>query len=154
MTDATPKTLSPAVVTEDQQRRRAALVERIGTIADLTCQTPLAGDLGDGAYDLLRQAAAQISSDGLRLASLASPERPVERGQGSSRCPVCYDDKPHTHNAVEAVEMRGLEFPATVEAWTRYWGRTLDAALINELDFLFKKTRRAILSELSGRSGV
>lgn len=62
----------------------------------------------------------------------------------SSRCPVCFDDKPHTHNAVEAVEMRGLEFPATNEAWARYWGRTLDAALINELDFLFKKARRAL----------
>lgn len=84
------------------------------------------------------------------LAALSATLSPQAGGgealAASSRCPVCYDDKPHTHNAVEAVEMRGLDFPATVEAWTRYWGRTLDAALINELDFLFKKARRAFAS--------
>lgn len=69
-----------------------------------------------------------------------------EAPAASPQCPVCYDDKPHTHNAVEAVEMRGLEFPATNEAWTRYSGRILDAGLINELDFLFKKARRASAS--------
>jgi hypothetical protein len=36
-------------------------------IADLACATPLQGDLGDVAYDLLRQAAAQIASDAKRL---------------------------------------------------------------------------------------
>ena len=51
-----------------QQDRRKALIERLGTVADLACATPFPGDLGDVAYDLLRQAAAQISSDRLRFA--------------------------------------------------------------------------------------
>lgn len=50
-----------------QARRRKALIERLGTFADLLCQEPLQGEHGDMAYDLLRQAAAQISSDQLRL---------------------------------------------------------------------------------------
>jgi len=49
-------------------KRSLALIERLGTVADLACSKPLAGELGDVAYDLLRQAAAQISSDRLRLA--------------------------------------------------------------------------------------
>lgn len=56
-----------------QERRRLALIERIGTIADLADSKPLLGELGDIAYDLLRQAAAQISSDRLHIARLASP---------------------------------------------------------------------------------
>jgi len=58
---------------EAQDARRSALVERLGTIADLACATPLPGDLGDVAYDLLRQAAAQISSDRLHIARLTTP---------------------------------------------------------------------------------
>lgn len=56
-----------------QDKRRMALIERIGTIADMTAEKPLQGELGDIAYDLLRQAAAQISSDRKRLASLPAP---------------------------------------------------------------------------------
>lgn len=52
-----------------QEARRSALVERIGAFADLLCSDPLPGVNGDVAYDLLRQAAAQISSDRLRLTS-------------------------------------------------------------------------------------
>lgn len=56
----------------EQQKRRAALVERLGMVADLACQTPSPGDLGDVAYDLLREAAAQIASDRLRFERLAA----------------------------------------------------------------------------------
>ena len=49
--------------TDTLARRRAALINRIGTIADLAASKPLEGELGDIAYDLLRQAAAQMSSD-------------------------------------------------------------------------------------------
>lgn len=57
---------------EDQDRRRTALVERLGTVADLACAAPFPGKLGDVAYDLLRQAAAQIASDRLRIRRLAA----------------------------------------------------------------------------------
>lgn len=57
-----------------QDKRRLALIERLGTVADLACQTPLPGELGDVAYDLLRQAAAQISSDRLRFTRLAADQ--------------------------------------------------------------------------------
>lgn len=67
---------------EQQQRRRAALVERLSTVADLACQTPLAGDLGDVAYDLLRQAAAQIASDRKHIASLSASSPSSEQGRG------------------------------------------------------------------------
>lgn len=52
-----------------QDKRRLVLIERIGTVADLAASKPLEGELGDVAYDLLREAAAQISSDRHRLAS-------------------------------------------------------------------------------------
>jgi hypothetical protein len=64
----TTQPLSDDLVT--QNKRRAALIERLGVIADLLCGSPLEGEMGDIAYDLLRQAAAQISSDKLRLARL------------------------------------------------------------------------------------
>lgn len=71
----------------DQDTRRVALIERLGTIADLCSQTPLSGDLGDVAYDLLRQAAAQISSDRLRLAfaksECATRDAEIERLRGA-----------------------------------------------------------------------
>lgn len=57
---------------EQQQKRRAALVERLSKVADLACQTPFPGPLGDVAYDLLREAAAQIASDRKRFAALAA----------------------------------------------------------------------------------
>lgn len=58
---------------EAKDQRRAALIERIGTVADLACSKPLEGELGDVAYDLLRQAAAQIASDRKRISALAIP---------------------------------------------------------------------------------
>ncbi|WDA37823.1 hypothetical protein [Sphingobium sp. YC-XJ3] len=48
---------------EAKRKRRAALVERISTFADLLSSEPIEGEKGDIAYDLLRQAAAQIASD-------------------------------------------------------------------------------------------
>lgn len=57
----------------DQDARRLALIERLGTFADLLCKEPLPGTTGDVAYELLRQAAAQISSDRLHLARLSQP---------------------------------------------------------------------------------
>lgn len=57
----------------DQDRRRKALIERLGTIADLMCEKPLEGELGDVAYDLLREAAARISSDRLRFLRATPP---------------------------------------------------------------------------------
>ncbi|WP_156448096.1 hypothetical protein [Sphingobium sp. CCH11-B1] len=59
---------------EAQDQRRAALIERLGTFADLTSADPLEGEKGDVAYELIRQAAAQMSSDHLRLASAKSPD--------------------------------------------------------------------------------
>lgn len=52
-----------AGIAETQQARRKALIERIGYFADSLCTDPLPGEVGDVAYDLLRQAAAQIASD-------------------------------------------------------------------------------------------
>ncbi|WP_010184757.1 hypothetical protein [Sphingomonas sp. PAMC 26605] len=58
-------------VMQVQDARRAALIERLGTVADLACANPLPTDLGDVVYDLLRQSAAQIASDRKRLAHTA-----------------------------------------------------------------------------------
>lgn len=58
----------------DQQRRREALVERLLKVADLCCDNPLPGELGDVAYDLLREAAARIASDRLRFARISTGE--------------------------------------------------------------------------------
>ena len=49
--------------------RSVALEKRLLEFADLCCETPLEGAAGDVAYDLIRQAAAQIASDRLRLQS-------------------------------------------------------------------------------------
>lgn len=49
--------------------RSVALETRLSEFADLCCETPLNGAMGDVAYNLLRQAAAQIASDRQRLAS-------------------------------------------------------------------------------------
>ena len=68
-------------VTQAQDERRGALVERLGTFADLLCQAPLPGDAGDVAYELIRQAAAQIASDRQQLARLAHTARP-DAGDG------------------------------------------------------------------------
>jgi len=62
-------------VTQAQDARRGALVERLGTFSDSLCQVPLQGVLGDVAYDLLRQAAAQIASDRQHIARLAHTAR-------------------------------------------------------------------------------
>lgn len=59
-------------LTPEQAARRSALIERISTIADLSCAKPLQGELGDVAYDLLRQAAAQLSSDAMLIETQAA----------------------------------------------------------------------------------
>jgi hypothetical protein len=51
------------------EERSAALETRLLEFADLCCETPLAGGMGDVAYDLIRQAVAQIASDRQRIAS-------------------------------------------------------------------------------------
>jgi hypothetical protein len=79
MTNATRPTDDE--VREAQNRRREALIERIGTFADLLCSEPLPGPSGDVAYDLLRQAAAQISSDRHRL-SRPAPAKPIAAEPG------------------------------------------------------------------------
>lgn len=61
-------------VREAQDKRRGALIERLGTVADLACATPFPGDLGDVAYDLLREAAAQIASDRQHIAAAPTPD--------------------------------------------------------------------------------
>ncbi len=53
-------------------RRRLALIERISTFADMLSSDPIEGEKGDVAYDLLRQAAAQIASDDKHIAVLPS----------------------------------------------------------------------------------
>lgn len=88
-----------------QHKRRAALVERLGTVADLACKTPLVGELGDIAYDLLRQAAAQIASDKQQM---------VERES------VLVNLRGHAHDVIEqnnrnkvAVDLARLILAAT-----------------------------------------
>lgn len=49
--------------------RSVALETRLLEFADLCCEAPLEGAMGDVAYDLIRQAAAQIASDRKRIAS-------------------------------------------------------------------------------------
>lgn len=71
-----------APVEARRQRQRAALEERMLKAADLCCETPLPGPLGDFAYDLLKQGAAQIASDRrifARLATEASKDAEIER---------------------------------------------------------------------------
>lgn len=58
----------PMVTLDAQDRKREALIVRLGAFADLLCQEPLPGASGDVAYDLLRQAAAQIASDRQHIA--------------------------------------------------------------------------------------
>lgn len=58
----------PMVTPDAQDRKREALIVRLGAFADLLCQEPLPGASGDVAYDLLRQAAAQIASDRQHIA--------------------------------------------------------------------------------------
>lgn len=72
-------------VREAQDKRRAALIERLGAAADLACETPLPGDLGDVAYDLLREAAAQIASDRQHIAAAPTPDAAASE----NTCPFC-----------------------------------------------------------------
>ena len=74
MTDITQSDLEVA-----KDKRREALIERISMIADLCCENPLEGECGDVAYDLLRQAAAQIGSD---RQALAAQSAEIERLKG------------------------------------------------------------------------
>ena len=71
-----------ASVEQADEKRRAALIERLGTIADLACSKPLECELGDIAYDLLREAAAQIASDRLHLANRVQQARDAGFAEG------------------------------------------------------------------------
>jgi hypothetical protein len=79
---ATPAQPTKPAQVEQGDTRRFALIERLGTIADLAVEKPLGGELGDVAYDLLREAAAQISSDRLRLAAQSPAVEPAQVEQG------------------------------------------------------------------------
>lgn len=68
MTTPTQTGDKPMVTPDAQDRKREALIVRLGAFADLLCQEPLPGASGDVAYDLLRQAAAQIASDRQHIA--------------------------------------------------------------------------------------
>ncbi len=109
MTTATPE----AALADAQDKWRAALIERLGTFADLLGTDPLPGDTGDVAYDLLRQAAAQISSDRLRIAALrAKPDDGVDDRPdlGSPDCKIITYNEFHEL----AVEMG---YPSMTEAF-------------------------------------
>lgn len=73
----TPETDVPAPLPtlDAGEARRIALIERLGTFGDLLSSDPLDGEKGDVAYELIRQAAAQISSDRQRLSALSSAKR-------------------------------------------------------------------------------
>jgi hypothetical protein len=106
-----------AGVRSDQDRRRAALIERIGKVVYLCADTPLQGDLGDAAYELLIQASAQIASDRKRLSALTSAGDGTEVASAASmalmyletgfvECPQCGHEVPT--NTLDAVcELRG-----------------------------------------------
>ena len=79
-----PAPAEPVGLREDQRRRRETLIERIGTFADGLSAKPLPGVQGDVAYDLLRQAAAQISSDNLALSTLTRTDEASAEGEGRS----------------------------------------------------------------------
>lgn len=89
---STTEPMPIAEVSADQDKRRRALIERIGSFADLLSCEPIKGEKGDIAYELLRQAAAQISSDRLRLTALADAERKLASAKAVlktlSECPM------------------------------------------------------------------
>lgn len=88
-------------LTAEQDKRRLALIERIGTAADLMDGKPLDGDLADVAYDLLRQAAAQLSSDRQRLATAPAP------AAGDEEHPSAQDYRNRAERAeAECAELR------------------------------------------------
>jgi len=123
MTDATPKTLSPAVVTQDDIVRAADFMDECA---------PYLGDCGmkNSVHLALRSTLARH-----RLASLASPERPVER---------------------ERVVALLIEQTKKIRG---RWGRAGSAPSYDETfsDWIVKHSGELvdiILSELSGRSGV
>jgi len=121
MTDATP-TLSPAVVTEEIQNLRQREFQMMGAAISRRNWHELEAAYNAGRDRLDRNIIIPL----IRLASLASPERPVERIAQAWTDDVC--------DAVCDVEN----------------GKT-----IRSFRGLWEKSRvAAILSELSGRSGV
>jgi len=144
MTDATPKTLSPAVVTEEAADEAATFC--IEALADILGVTDYAqadgseeweGDVRGTIYNVLVAANVVDEDDGrvARLASLASPERPVERERIESALRYARD---------QADSVYGITW-AKLEEISRF-------ELFVQALSLTKPT--AILSELSGRSGV
>lgn len=78
----------PMVTPDAQDRKREALIVRLGAFADLLCQEPLPGASGDVAYDLLRQAAAQIASDRQHIArhrEQETREQPLDLAEENER---------------------------------------------------------------------
>jgi len=69
--------------------RRRALEARLLGFADLCCENPIPGEMGDVAYELIRQAAAQIASDRKRIEEC--PARYSMHG-----CPNSFRRKEHT----------------------------------------------------------
>jgi hypothetical protein len=91
-----------------------------------------------------------LNGEGWRAESVRHLTPPAQVGAAtdsgeelaSSACPVCGLDEPHQHNSLEAMELRGRRFPITNDEWLRYVGRTIDPAMVNELDMLHKKAVR------------
>jgi hypothetical protein len=74
-----PSSSTPTNADDVTEDRASALIERLGTFADLLVSDPLEGPKGGVAYDLLREAAAQISSDRLRIRIAHESTGQVER---------------------------------------------------------------------------
>lgn len=106
----------------------------------------------------LQELLGMVVSASDELPSDATPPAQVgaatDSGEGlaSSACPVCGLDEPHQHNSLEAMELRGRRFPITNDEWLRYVGRTIDPAMVNELDMLHKKAVRLATRALQNGS--
>lgn len=93
----------PMVTPDAQDRKREALIVRLGAFADLLCQEPLPGASGDVAYDLLRQAAAQIASDRQHIARHREQEtREQSRNVGREDAWHEPSERPHDGEPVIA----------------------------------------------------
>ena len=146
MTDATPKTLSPAVVTEDlglcpfcQHTLRFGLDDIDGWISYVACDgCDFRGPMSEFKY----ADQAEAIQDGLSrwrkgLASLASPERPVERERMVAMAAALAA-------AISLLERGGKKAAASDKVFDQML-KDYRKALNNG---------RSVLSELSGRSGV
>ncbi|GEM_PF-4101182 len=114
-----------ADVVEAQDKRRTALIERISTIADLASEKPLQGELGDVAYDLLRQAAAQMSSDRLRIAALQSGTAKITSGAASQARTTALEEA-----ALLADERASRLVHSALSGWTVTHARRNEANII------------------------